>query len=82
MRVFTLAQLSNYNGQDGSPAYIAYHGLVYDVSGSYFFRKGRHWVRHSAGCDLTEEIVNAPHDDSLLQNFSVVGTLFPQSDTD
>ncbi|MFZ2095813.1 MAG: cytochrome b5 domain-containing protein [Anaerolineales bacterium] len=82
MRVFTLEELSNYNGRDGSPAYIAYRGLVYDVSDSYFFRNGRHWVRHSAGCDLSEEISNAPHDDSLLQNFSVVGTLSPQSGPD
>jgi predicted heme/steroid binding protein len=75
MQVFTLDQLSQYNGQDGMPVYIAYRGYVYDVSGSYFFRKGRHWVQHSAGCDLSEEIGKAPHDDSLIQKFPIVGTL-------
>jgi predicted heme/steroid binding protein len=75
MRTLTLEELSRYNGRDGSPAYIAYQGLVYDVSGSYYFRKGRHWIEHSAGCDLSEEIISAPHDDTLLQKFPVVGSL-------
>jgi predicted heme/steroid binding protein len=75
MRAFTLEQLNRYNGRDGFPAYIAYRGFVYDVSDSYFFRKGRHWVSHSAGCDLSAEISQAPHDDSLLKKFPIVGTL-------
>ncbi|MCL4559140.1 MAG: cytochrome B5 [Chloroflexi bacterium] len=75
MRVFTLQDLSRYNGRDGNLAYVAYRGLVYDVSGSYFFRGGRHWVRHNAGSDLSDEIDQAPHDESLLQRFPVVGSL-------
>lgn len=77
MQVFTLEQLSHFHGRDGTPAYVAYRGLVYDVSASYFFRTGRHWVRHRAGTDLTQEIIDAPHDDSLLHKFPVVGTLSP-----
>lgn len=75
MRVFTLDELSSYNGKDGAPTYIAYQGIVYDVSSSYFFRGGRHWVRHSAGKDLFEEIAQAPHDASLLERFPIVGRL-------
>ena len=75
LRVFTLEELSQYNGKDGAPIYIAYQGLIYDVSGSYFFRGGRHWVTHHAGNDLTAEISSAPHTDALLKRFSVVGQL-------
>ncbi len=75
MRTYTLEELSRYNGRDGSPAYVAYHGVVYDVSGSYFFRNGLHWITHHAGNDLSEEITAAPHDDSLLKKFPVVGSL-------
>jgi predicted heme/steroid binding protein len=82
MRTLTLEELKHYNGRDGSPAYVAYQGLVYDVSGSYFFRNGRHWIHHSAGCDLTGEIARAPHTDSLLMQFPVVGTLTTVSEPD
>lgn len=82
MRLLTLAELSSYNGRDGSPAYVAYRGLIYDVSASYHFRNGRHWIEHNAGCDLTEEIAKAPHTDSLLKQFPVVGTLALESEHD
>jgi predicted heme/steroid binding protein len=75
MREFTLSELSRYDGQDGSPAYVAYKGLVYDVSGSYYFRNGCHWIIHQIGSDLSGETAAAPHDDSLLQKFPVVGSL-------
>jgi predicted heme/steroid binding protein len=77
MREFTLEELSKYNGREGSSAYVAYHGIVYDVSGSYFFRNGSHWITHCAGCDLSEEIADAPHDETLLRKFPVVGSLSP-----
>jgi predicted heme/steroid binding protein len=75
MREFTLAELGGYNGQHGAPAYVAYHGHVYDVTGSYFFRNGRHWIIHRAGTDLSAEIAAAPHDSSFLHKFPVVGSL-------
>ena len=31
-KVFTLAELAQYDGQDGRPAYFAYEGQVYDAS--------------------------------------------------
>jgi predicted heme/steroid binding protein len=75
MREFTLSELNGYNGQDGSPAYVAYHGFVYDVTSSYFFHNGQHWIIHKIGTDLSGEIAAAPHDDSLLKKFPVVGSL-------
>jgi len=82
MRLLTLVELSSYNGRDGSPAYVAFRGLIYDVSASYYFRNGRHWIEHSAGCDLTEEIAKAPHTGSLLMQFPVVGKLALESEHD
>jgi len=74
-RVFTKAELHRYNGRDGAPAYVACRGLVYDVSGSYHWRTGRHQVQHRAGADLTAELSDAPHGIELLARFPIVGVL-------
>ena len=71
----TLKQLAKFNGQNGLPAYIAFKGRIYDVSDSYFWRQGKHFVEHHAGTDLSEALKNAPHDASLLDRFPVVGFL-------
>ena len=33
-KTFTLAQLAQYDGQNGQPAYVAVDGVVYDVTNS------------------------------------------------
>ncbi len=35
MRIFTAGELSKYDGKKGNPCYIAYKGLVYDVTESF-----------------------------------------------
>jgi predicted heme/steroid binding protein len=77
MRAFTEAELSHYDGRDGRPAYIAYEGKVYDVSTSFQWRGGRHWVVHRAGRDLTAELAAAPHDSDLLERVPLIGFLIP-----
>lgn len=72
---FTRRQLTSYDGTDGAPAYIAYLGQVYDVSRSYHWRNGVHWVRHHAGTDLTAHLAEAPHGAENLKRFPVVGIL-------
>lgn len=74
MRKFTLEELRAFDGRLG-PAYIAFEGRVYDVSGSFLWREGRHQAGHSAGSDLTEDIKKAPHGAELLERFPVVGVL-------
>jgi predicted heme/steroid binding protein len=74
-RKFTEEDLKQYNGQNGSPVYIAFKGIVYDVSRSYHWQNGRHWVLHSAGTDLTAELEQAPHSADLIEAFPVVGEL-------
>ena len=75
MKEFTREELGQFTGEDGKPALIAAHGKVYDVSGSYHWRKGRHHALHRAGADLTAELSKAPHGAHLLARVPVVGRL-------
>ncbi len=77
-RRFTTKELRRYNGRAGAPAYIAYQGLVYDVSRSFHWQNGRHQVLHSAGTDLTRRMRQAPHGADLLQKFPIVGELIEE----
>jgi predicted heme/steroid binding protein len=72
---FTLRELSQYNGKNGTAAFIAYKGKVYDVSRSFLWQNGCHQVMHVAGSDLTDSLAQAPHGADLLQRFPVVGEL-------
>jgi predicted heme/steroid binding protein len=74
-RTFTLGELARFDGREGSPVYVAYDSLVYDLSESFTWRRGRHHAEHLAGTDLTEALAGAPHGASLLGRFPVVGRL-------
>ena len=71
----TEEELSRCDGRDGRPAYVAFQGKVYDVSGSRLWSEGVHQHRHQAGKDLTAEISAAPHGESVFQRISPIGTL-------
>lgn len=75
MRAFTHDELARCDGREGRPAYIAYAGKVYDVTGSFLWRGGRHQALHRAGTDLTVDLKAAPHGDDLLTRVPVVGSL-------
>ena len=47
MRIFTPEELAEFDGRDGKPAYVAYDGLVYDVSGGPTWIAGDHLLTHS-----------------------------------
>lgn len=74
MKEFTTAEIAKFDGRKGQPAYVAYKGTVYDVSGSGMWDEGDHGGFHQAGADLTVEHDDAPHD-VLVVDFPVVGTL-------
>jgi predicted heme/steroid binding protein len=74
MKEFTLEELKAYNGRDGKPAYVAYKGMVYDVTESSMWSDGDHEGMHEAGMDLTVEHEDAPHDEHVL-DFPEVGKL-------
>ena len=75
MRQFTLDELAQYDGKGAARAYIAFGGKVYDVGGSFLWRRGRHWALHAAGQDLTESLHAAPHGEDLLERVPVIGIL-------
>lgn len=72
--VVTPAQLSLRNGQDKPEVWIAYKGIVYDVSHSRMWLEGKHY-EHWAGQDLTMELPDAPHTDEVFERLTVIGRL-------
>lgn len=75
LREFSEQELRRYDGSRRNPVYVAYEGLVYDVSTSPFWRTGLHRDLHWAGQDLTEFLHQAPHSDLVFHKFPVVGRL-------
>jgi predicted heme/steroid binding protein/uncharacterized membrane protein len=75
MKEFELEELRHFDGKENRPAYVAYKGKVYDVSGSNRWKAGLHMNRHHAGKDLTTDIQAAPHEPSVLEKYPLVGTV-------
>ena len=75
MKEFSPQELAEYNGKDGKPTYIAYKGIVYDISESRLWKLGLHMKRHRAGEDLSSDMNAAPHEADVLERFPKVGTL-------
>lgn len=71
---FTRGQLALRNGQDKPEVWVAYKGLIYDVSKSRLWRNGKHY-EHWAGQDLTDELKEAPHTATVFDKFDIVGKL-------
>ena len=71
---FTLEELAAYDGQNGSPAYIAIDGVVYDVTDVPQWTNGMH-NSFAAGQDLSDEMRAAPHGLSKLSGLSAIGTI-------
>jgi predicted heme/steroid binding protein len=70
----TRSQLALRNGQDKPEIWIAYKGLVYDVTSSRLWRHGKHY-EHWAGQDLTDELADAPHTANVFDKFKAIGRL-------
>lgn len=74
MKEFTLEELAEFDGRDGKPAYVAFKGIVYDVTESSMWGDGDHEDQHQAGADLTDAHQDAPHDEYIV-DFPEIGTL-------
>lgn len=72
--LYSRSQLALRNGQDKPQIWVAYFGMIYDVSESRLWREGKHY-EHWAGQDLTAELKDAPHTDKVFGRFKVVGKL-------
>lgn len=73
MKVFSKEELAQHNGRNNSTIYVAYKGLVYDVSSSELFKGGKHYF-HDTGIDLTQDMDAAPHLDDVMNKFPVLGS--------
>lgn len=71
---YTKSQLALRNGQDKPQIWVAYLGNIYDVTDSRLWRNGKHY-EHWAGQDLTDELKDAPHTQTVFEKFEVIGKL-------
>jgi len=71
---YSNAQLALRNGQDKPEIWVAYQGLIYEVTRSRLWREGKHY-EHWAGQDLTDELKDAPHNEKVFDKFKVIGRL-------
>ena len=69
---FTTAPLAESDGAAGKPAYVAIAGTVYDVSNVKPWAGGKHHGQ-TAGQDLSDVIIHAPHGKTVLEKLDVVG---------
>ena len=66
-RIFTEQELRRYDGENG-PQYIAFNGIIYDITDCPKWRTGMHEGLHFPGQDLTGEISDAPHSDEVFRH--------------
>jgi predicted heme/steroid binding protein len=74
MKEFTAEELAQYDGRDGRRVYVAFDGVVYDLTDSAMWGDGDHEGMHAAGADLTADHDDAPHD-VYVTDFPEVGRL-------
>ncbi|WP_419802669.1 cytochrome b5 domain-containing protein [Mucilaginibacter sp.] len=72
--VYNKNQLALRNGQDRPEIWIAYLGRIYDVTESRLWLNGKHY-QHWAGQDLSKELAEAPHTDTVFNRLNLVGIL-------
>lgn len=66
-RRVSLAELRRADGERGAPRFVAYRGVVYDVSECPKWRTGLHEGLHFPGQDLTGELPEAPHAEEVFE---------------
>ncbi len=76
MHCYTRQQLALRNGQDKPEIWVAFQGVIYDVTSSRLWKNGKHY-EHWAGQDLTRELKDAPHTEKVFKKFEAIGHLQP-----
>ncbi len=71
-REFRERELRSYTGERGTPMYVAYAGVVYDVTRCPKWRRGLHENLHWPGQDLSSEMRDAPHTADVFAHPCVV----------
>ena len=75
--IITEAELRRNTGERGTRKFIAYRGIVYDVTDCPKWRTDLHEQLHFPGQDLTSELPDAPHAEDVFSRpcVKVVGKL-------
>lgn len=78
--LISFQELRRNDGEHGSRKYVAYQGIVYDVTDCPKWKPDLHELLHFPGQDLTSELPDAPHQEEVFRHdcVKVVGRL--QSD--
>ena len=71
-RMIAEQELRRYTGERGTRKYIAYHGIVYDVTDCPGWRTDLHEQLHFPGQDLTSELPDAPHKEEVFEHDCVM----------
>jgi predicted heme/steroid binding protein len=73
----TKTSLLLHNGDDADEKWIAYNGIVYDVTNCPNWRRDLHRNLHFPGQDLSNELGDAPHADEVFTRpcIKIVGKL-------
>lgn len=72
--LYSRKHLALRNGQDKPEVWVAFRGLIYDVTASRLWRNGKHY-EHWAGQDLTDELADAPHTEQVFEKFLPIARL-------
>ena len=75
--IVTELELRRNTGERGTRKFIAYNGIVYDVTDCPKWRMDLHEQLHFAGQDLTSELPEAPHTEDVVTRpcVKVIGRL-------
>ncbi len=68
-------ELSQFDGKNGRPAYVAYKGNIHNVTKGKLWKGGTHVGKHPAGMDLTDALRQAPHGEEKIASMPLVGRL-------
>lgn len=71
-RKITEHELRTKNGVDDARKWIAYEGVVYDVTDCPRWRREMHERMHFPGLDLTPELPEAPHREDVFTRPCVI----------
>jgi predicted heme/steroid binding protein len=76
-KLISMSELRRNDGERGSRKYIAYKGIVYDVTDCPKWRGDLHELLHFPGQDLTSEFPDAPHKEEVFHHscVKIVGRL-------
>jgi predicted heme/steroid binding protein len=65
-RIVPEMELRRNTGERGTRKFVAYKGIVYDVTDCPKWRTDLHEQLHFAGQDLTSELLDAPHKEDVF----------------